>query len=74
MRKSYIAKKQEVNVGGYFSGRKNNICKSPLIYLGIKNTSGYRSPRVKGRMLEDTEGGQVNLELNLQALVGHAKI
>lgn len=70
MRKSYIDKKQEINVGGYFSGRKNHICKSPSIYLGIKNTSGYRSRRVKGRKLEDTEVGQVNLELNLQALVG----
>lgn len=44
------------------------------MYLSIKNISVYKSHRVKGRMLEDTEGVQINLKLNLQVLVSHAKI
>lgn len=39
-----------------------------------KKVSGYKSQRMKERMLKGTKGERVNLELKLQALAGHAKM
>lgn len=53
--------------GGSFFQEEGAVFARALSYIGgfKKKASEYRNHRVKGKMLEDTERGQVNLKQNL---------
>lgn len=53
--------------GGSIFQEEGVVFARALSYIGgfKKKASEYRNHRVKGKMLEDTERGQVNLKQNL---------